>query len=1064
MKKYLILLPLLIMILCSHALAVEKDFYTYNGFAPVTIAFKKIALIFSDSNYRGLFFAVCGIAMLLAAFSAGASIANGKRFSPLAWAIPMMIGITLYLALIVPKGKITVYDPAVNRFETIGNIPNGVVTLAGFFNLIERTLVKIIYTSSAPGYSYEFYAGGLGFNVLLKATGYSLELPDSYMEISLKRYINDCLYFEMKLPDSRVSVNQLKSRSVNFLDDFSLAQNPAIYTVFYDEDNRAGKTMTCTEAWTKINKYMTNPVHFAQMIKTTCSRSGFDTIWSNEINRCRETIRAYIEITSNLTGINETHFMRQSYIANVFAEVLKENSPELAARTAANRNTMSNGIATGIVANEWLPVIKAVITAVVIGMIPFLVLFIPTPAAGKASGIFAGFFIWLTSWGICDAVLHSIAMDLCVNAFERIRLNNLALVSMALYADDALKALGIFGLMRSFSLILATVITGMLVKFGGHALSTMSSNMMGTVRAQGAEAGALLTPEGHSSAVNKILDAGPTEAWYNKFGYDEIARRKMFQKSLETASGNEIIKGQGSLDNAVTMSAYAARQKNLEETSRYGQRMDNSSRLIGTQQGEQETARAGAVQDVSGRYFDSSKEMFNQVEKVKTAKEAGSASPHSIDTAYGTSRVSEEERIGRVQALQQASSSFGGVTAFAKAVSSKDLTKAGSVINEYAALKGISHEEAAVQMGQILGDKELVGVQGFEQAMDTVGRDQIAFAETNKMLNEAARFEQSYQFANTLGYAKSKEDFAGMYQAHQAHHAQESWTLMNQGAVDKLNAQMAAQGFNTRFSMGDRVTMARTQDGRITLAKASAGASKEQLDLTSSRTGYRGEHGSFIKEGNSHESYNQNVMHGYMQVDNPKTGEPEEVYGTFNFNPQSGELVSSRFSALQDGEMMTTFTGKDGRETTGVLNSSMDREGNLIYKFNAVNDHNVIKGNPGEEFVAHQSLNPNGNYVVFEQAKGGQDVGFFHQFKYHFDTGAEMSISSALVANENNLSHLPEWKRTTIMTGGALNKALSSGLTIGRFGNLFKKVTKLPQPVKPQKLVKVSRPKINLMK
>ena len=181
MKKYLILLPLLIMILCSHALAVEKDFYTYNGFAPVTIAFKKIALIFSDSNYRGLFFAVCGIAMLLAAFSAGASIANGKRFSPLAWAIPMMIGITLYLALIVPKGKITVYDPAVNRFETIGNIPNGVVTLAGFFNLIERTLVKIIYTSSAPGYSYEFYAGGLGFNVLLKATGYSLELPDSYM-------------------------------------------------------------------------------------------------------------------------------------------------------------------------------------------------------------------------------------------------------------------------------------------------------------------------------------------------------------------------------------------------------------------------------------------------------------------------------------------------------------------------------------------------------------------------------------------------------------------------------------------------------------------------------------------------------------------------------------------------------------------------------------------------------------------------------------------------------------------------------------------------------------------
>jgi hypothetical protein len=53
-----------------------------------------------------------------------------------------------------------------------------------------------------------------------------------------------------------------------------------------------------------------------------------------------------------------------------------------------------------------------------------------------------------------------------------------------------------------------------------------------------------------------------------------------------------------------------------------------------------------------------------------------------------------------------------------------------------------------------------------------------------------------------------------------------------QGAADKLNAQMAEQGLSTRFEVGDRVSMARTQDGRITLAKADAGASREELDLT----------------------------------------------------------------------------------------------------------------------------------------------------------------------------------------------------------------------------------------
>ena len=63
---------------------------------------------------------------------------------------------------------------------------------------------------------------------------------------------------------------------------------------------------------------------------------------------------------------------------------------------------MTGGLGMGIVANEWLPVARAVITAVAIGLIPILVIFIPTPLAGKALGLVAGMFIWLTAWGVTD--------------------------------------------------------------------------------------------------------------------------------------------------------------------------------------------------------------------------------------------------------------------------------------------------------------------------------------------------------------------------------------------------------------------------------------------------------------------------------------------------------------------------------------------------------------------------------------------------------------------------------------------------------------------------------------
>lgn len=100
--------------LATPALALDMEYYTYGGFNPIMQAFNKIALIFSDSDYQGLLFVVTVLGILAAVGAWLARAATGARVIPLVWAVPVLFGAVMYLALFVPKGNITVYDPVLN--------------------------------------------------------------------------------------------------------------------------------------------------------------------------------------------------------------------------------------------------------------------------------------------------------------------------------------------------------------------------------------------------------------------------------------------------------------------------------------------------------------------------------------------------------------------------------------------------------------------------------------------------------------------------------------------------------------------------------------------------------------------------------------------------------------------------------------------------------------------------------------------------------------------------------------------------------------------------------------
>ena len=88
---------LVIILSPAPAFALDADFYTWGGFDAVASGLQRLALIFSDGGYRGLFFSVIVMAIMFGGFAIVARAASGARANPVSWLVPILTGVVIYL-------------------------------------------------------------------------------------------------------------------------------------------------------------------------------------------------------------------------------------------------------------------------------------------------------------------------------------------------------------------------------------------------------------------------------------------------------------------------------------------------------------------------------------------------------------------------------------------------------------------------------------------------------------------------------------------------------------------------------------------------------------------------------------------------------------------------------------------------------------------------------------------------------------------------------------------------------------------------------------------------------
>lgn len=479
----------------------------------------------------------------------------------LRYTAPYIIGVTVFLGLVYhSRGDVYLYDEVTNQTTVIGDVPDAITTPMAMLNSIERYVVDIIDTTMTPGHPerYGVSAGGIYSAIIYQALANNYAIygdnnrPDSYLSYTVQRYIEDCLFFANQA--GRVSIDDVKQKSIDFTNELAASVHNSIYTIVQkDEDGWRDESnaLTCNEAWNGgtatagtwagLRIYLTDSAKFDGMLEQVCSSIGYDMSNAQEKLACQNMMGGITDYTHGGTlSMSWFEFIRQIYLAHKINEALTTYAPGTATAWLSNLENMSTTTGIAIVANEWMPVIKGVVTGVAFFLTPFIIMFFTTHLFPRALMTVMMFFIWLTLWTIMDVGMHGFAVDYAYNIYELVRANNsLGYDQIMMMPNAAVKGMAISGIVRSSSMALATVFTGLMFKgYGSVALSALSGNLAGHMRTSGGEAGSTVhQPAKVSQRISGVESSVPTIANAARFDFSRRTTAGTYRKANNIQSG-----------------------------------------------------------------------------------------------------------------------------------------------------------------------------------------------------------------------------------------------------------------------------------------------------------------------------------------------------------------------------------------------------------------------------------------------------------------------------------------------------------------------------------------------
>lgn len=502
-----------------------REYITYGNFNQVSNSFQRLALVMSDDG-MGFYFL---IAFLLSVFVwAAIALFRFITGTPISGAIAqglvfILIGSFIVFAFVIPKGNMAVYDEVSNRHVVVGDVPDGVVLISGAQNMFVNSVIDIIWTSTDP-LSYRQNAGGDIFNILQNVFDVKPFLPSTddssgeYLNKSVAKYWEDCSEFAMYSSGGSFDINNLQS-GMTVMEMLQTLSSNTIFTTYYDQANPAGVGQSCAVALQNIEgelNGLTDEFTGEKFWRERCGDSGYydqtGTLGESAYEICEQKVVDFLLLeASSVSGIG---IVREMVVASALYNYIKNY--DIAGLSDFKINTALRG--EGATASSWLPIIKGSVFSIFIGIIPFLLILFPTSLFPKVASFILGIFVFMVSWEVCDAIIHSYAMDQAMAIVDDVLDDKLSLYDIWMMQGEAIKSLLLFGKMRWASMMLSAVIATGIGVSSGYAMAHFAGMMNFSGQGdQGAKE--ILDPDARSRDLNVLPNAVPTEAVTNEYGF-----------------------------------------------------------------------------------------------------------------------------------------------------------------------------------------------------------------------------------------------------------------------------------------------------------------------------------------------------------------------------------------------------------------------------------------------------------------------------------------------------------------------------------------------------------------
>ncbi|MGI9328761.1 MAG: conjugal transfer protein TraG N-terminal domain-containing protein, partial [Pseudomonadales bacterium] len=522
------------------ASARDMDFYAYNSFDTVVQTFQRLALVFGHSDYAGGILAFAGAGVLIAALSMlTVGLIRGQGITLQRVFLPAIVGSIIMTVGLFKTSTIHIYDPVRNEYEPVGDVPDLIIMAASIPNLVERQVVEIVDATSA--YPYADFAGGISFDIIFRAITESIDVDDYHVSQSVNQYLKDCSGIALTSAGYPTDRNQIKRDTVDLLSELEAMKSDAVFTLVFTPSDKNGAAVTCRDAFEGyIGPALNDPVVFDQAKLAVCARVGLNTARPASAAKCDSLMASAMDLGFGVTTGTGLQFFRNIYLAQSMSAVLQSSDPDLTAKSLANRKLITGGLGASSVTGEWLSPVRGAALAVALGMLPFVLLFVMTPLVWSVLGITAGLMIWLSLWGVADAIVHQIAIDKAMSYFTAPKLNDWKMGLDAIYMapDASTKALAAIGSIRGAGVGIASFITMALFGLSVGGFAMMARSRVDAVEQTGRDGGIeSQTPEGQAQRKRELAGAQATETDFAMHGAGGVAHAQVFQQTAATSTG-----------------------------------------------------------------------------------------------------------------------------------------------------------------------------------------------------------------------------------------------------------------------------------------------------------------------------------------------------------------------------------------------------------------------------------------------------------------------------------------------------------------------------------------------